>query len=452
MNTPPSLGKDELLGLIPVFDEESLGDKKLRRQADVPRMIVRAYRKAGPLFRMSLRRREWVVMAGPQANQFVWSHTELWNYPIMFPAFLEEMGPDHLNVLEGDAHTHKRNMLKPSMDQASAMRHLPTFDFWFKHELARKAGIGPVDLIEFWAKSIIKANAESASDESLSDAQIGILEAWEKQLIAGLTLGEARHAHYSRPEYVALKSGAMAILDRILEERLVGAKDRKDRFGDVLQLRRSQEGGLPERQFLIDDLYYVILAGAHNTSFLINWIFLYLYFFPAWRKRVEQELEAWDGNDLMALGKMSNLKAVILEIQRLRPLIHFTVRHSTQNFRFEGREVPAGVDVLCANTCCHFLEEFYDEPFEFRPQRFLDGGRFAPKTNGFFGGGVHICVGRNYAMIQAPLAIARMLKYYDVTFGNEPEMRAIVEDIGSILPEAIPASFRQKAGAAGVNQ
>jgi cytochrome P450 len=447
MNLQQSPERDELLARIPAFQEEDLGGKMIRRQTDVPRMIVRAFRQAGPLFRMNLRQRDWVVMAGPQANQFVWAHTELWNYPIMFPAFLEEMGPDHLNVLEGDAHTHKRNMLKPSMDQASALRHLPTFDFWFRHELARRAGTEPLDAIAFWAKAIIKANLESASRQRPTDAEIDVLEEWEKQLIAGLTKGEARHAHYSRPEYVALKSGAMAILDRILEERLCDPEDRRDRFGDVLKLRRGQDGGLPQRQCLIDDLYYVVLAGAHNTSVLINWILLYLHFSPAWRDRVAQELASWDGSDLMALGRMNDLKAVILEIQRLRPLIHFTVRHSNANFQFAGMEVPAGVDVLCANTCCHFLEEFYAHPFEFHPERFLDGGRFAAKTNGFFGGGVHICVGRNYAMIQAPLAVARMLKSYDFAYADEPGMRVLMEDIGSILPDTIPSVVRPKAAA-----
>jgi cytochrome P450 len=445
MNMQNSPQKDGLLELIPLYEEEKLGEKKLRRQADVPGLMVRAYRKAGPVFRMNLNQKSWVVLAGPEANQFVWTRTELWNYPIMFPAFLEEMGPDHLNVLEGDRHTHKRNMLKPAMDQASAVRHLPGFDRWFRHELARRAGPAPIDLIEFWAEAIIKANAESVSEVSLSDAVIHRLAEWEARLLAGIRKGEEeRRAHYSDPEYVALKAEAMAIFNRIIEERLADPGDRKDRFGDVLKLRGAQEGGYPERQFLIDDLYYVVLAGAHNTAFLINWIFLYLYFLPEWRDRVKRELESWDGHDLRALGKMNHLKAVILEIQRLRPPIHFTLRHSTQVFEFAGLKVPADTDVLCASTCCHFLEEIYPDPFEFKPERFLEVGKFAAKTNGFFGGGVHICVGRNYAMMQAPLAIARMLKDYDITYGNEPEMRAIMEDIGSILPDSIPAVLRRR--------
>jgi cytochrome P450 len=335
-------------------------------------------------------------------------------------------------------------MLKPAMDMASAMRHLPGFDHWFTRELERKAGTGAVDLIEFWAETIGRANAESVSRTSLSENELHRLTQWEKQLLAGLSKGEARHAYYARPEYIALKADAMAILNRILDERLSDPAERKDRFGDVLRARGNHEGGYPERQCLFDDLYYIIIAGVHNTSMLINWIFLYLYFSPEWKNRVRQELESWDGRDLMALGQAHSLKAVILEIQRLRPLIHFTLRQAVHDFEFAGLKVPGGTDILCANTCCHYLEEIYPDPFEFRPERFMDGGGFVPRTNGFFGGGVHVCVGRNYAMIQAPLAVARMLKYYDVTYTNEPEMKALMEDIGSILPDSVSAMVQRK--------
>jgi len=46
-------------------------------------------------------------------------------------------------------------------------------------------------------------------------------------------------------------------------------------------------------------------------------------------------------------------------------------------------------------------------------------------------------------MVQAPLAVARMLKYYEVNYSNEPEMKAVMEDIGSILPDSISAAIQR---------
>jgi cytochrome P450 len=55
----------------------------------------------------------------------------------------------------------------------------------------------------------------------------------------------------------------------------------------------------------------------------------------------------------------------------------------------------------------------YADPLKFQPQRFVEDGRFVAKSNGFFGGGTHICLGRNHAMFQTPIALAQMLKFYD---------------------------------------
>ena len=397
------------------------------------------------MFRAWTEGQMWVVMAGPEANQFVWNNTELWNYPIMFPGFLEQMGPDHLNNLEGKEHAHKRAMLRPGMDRAAVMRHLPGYNHWFGVELERKSDSGPLDLVEFWAETITKANTKTVSQVEISDDEIKRLTDWEGQMLSGLNLGEARHAYYARPEYQALKSEAFALMGRMVEERLADPARWNDAVADVFCARSQQEGGYPERFRLVDDLYYILVAGVHNTARWINWILLQLHFSPEWRDRVLEELEGWDDHDVMALSSMNCLKAVIMETQRLRPIVHFTRRHAAQDFEFAGYKVPSGTNILMANSCCHFLEEFYEQPFNFRPERFLDGGKFAARTNGFFGGGVHICVGRNFSMLQTPIAVARMLRSYEISYTDPAEMKRVTEDTGRGLPDSISATFRSTA-------
>jgi len=439
-----SLKSDRPLDLIPTHPEDEAILSDVRTQPNIPCFLVDAYRQTGPIFRAWTEGKMWVVMAGPEANQFVWNNTELWNYPVMFPGFLDQMGPDHLNNLEGKEHTHKRAMLRPGMDRPAVMRHLPGYNHWFGAELERKAGSAPLDLIEFWANTITKANTKTVTQVDLSDEEIERLTTWEDQMLSGLGLGEARHAYYARSEYLTLKAEAMALMGRMVDERLADPTRWNDAYTDVLRARNQQEGGHPERYCLVDDLYYLLVAGVHNTARWINLILLQLHFSPEWQNRVRGELEAWDGRDVMAVGGMASLKAIIMEIQRLRPIVHFTRRNAAQDFEFGGYNVPAGTNILMANSCCHFLEEFYDDPFSFRPERFLDGGKFAPRTNGFFGGGVHICVGRNFSMLQAPLAVAGMLKFYEIKYANETEMKLLAEETGRSLPTSVAASFRRR--------
>lgn len=436
---------EESVAGIPLYREGSSDEESGRRlEEDRAGFLVRAYRSAGPIFQTRMGDRSWIVLAGAEANDLVWKRTELWDYPHVFPAFGEQMGPDHLNVLEGDAHRHKRAMLKPAFDQGPAMRFLPGFNVCCRAALERAQDKGAVEMVEFWAETIAWANTQTVSRVDLPDGELKRLVRWEREMLAGIFLGESRHAHYARPEYQALHGEAMALMGKIVDERLAHPDRHNDNFSAVLRARSAQPGGLPARESLIDDLYYILVAGVENTARLITWAALYSWLSPGWLERLRSELNDWDGADVAALAEMTGLKAVILETQRLRPPAFFLPRHSARDFEFAGYRIPAGASILSANTLCHFLEEYFEDPFAFRPERFMDGGRFAPRVNGFFGGGVHICLGRNYTLLQTPVALARMLKQCDLEFLDEAALREMIAHPKRQIPPEV--RVRIKAG------
>jgi cytochrome P450 len=101
--------------------------------------------------------------------------------------------------------------------------------------------------------------------------------------------------------------------------------------------------------------------------------------------------------------------------------------------------------VINAHTVGHFLDEIYPDAFSFNPGRFVENGRFAPRANGFFGGGVHICLGRNLTLMQTPVALAQMLKYHDVDYIDEAALRPIFRTPGRQIPPEIWATFKPRA-------
>jgi cytochrome P450 len=163
---------------------------------------------------------------------------------------------------------------------------------------------------------------------------------------------------------------------------------------------------------------------------------------PAWLAELRAELDGWDGKDVMALSRLPKLKATIMEAQRYYPLVFFNFRQAARNFEYKGFQFETGQFITHAQSTCHFLEEMYVDPLEFKPQRFVEDGRFIAKTNGFFGGGTHICLGRNYTMLQTPIALAQMIKYYDIEFAGDPAGPAM--PAGSALKElAVKVSPRR---------
>lgn len=442
--TAPTAG--EALTEIPYYQEGGSDDESMDRlESDRPGFLVRAYRQSGPVFRTCVGGEPTVILAGPEANDFVWRSTDLWDYPLMFPGFREQLGPDHLNNLEGEAHRQKRGVLKGAFDQGPAMRYLPEFNRRFHAKLADAAEREPLDLIRFWAETIVEANTHTVVQANVSERALKRLVRWESEMLEGISLGEGRHAFYGREEYAQLREGALALMGAIVDERLAHPDRHDDNFAAVLRSRRQPSGDYPPRHCLIDDLYYIIVAGVENTSRLINWTALQVAFSPEWQERLRAEVDAWDGEEIAALGAMPVLKAVIMETQRLRPPVFFTRRHSKREFEFAGIRVPAHTHVFSANTLCHFLEEIYPEPLAFKPERFLDGGRFVPRSNGFFGGGVHLCLGRNHSLMQTPLALAQIFKYHDLHYVDELELRDIVAAPGRPMPDEIRAEIAPRA-------
>ena len=68
----------------------------------------------------------------------------------------------------------------------------------------------------------------------------------------------------------------------------------------------------------------------------------------------------------------------------------------------------------------HFDESIYEDPFQFKPQRWV--GRSYPKqAHGTFGGGSHICLGMNVARIQIPITLGFLLSNYNFTVTKAPK-------------------------------
>ena len=79
-----------------------------------------------------------------------------------------------------------------------------------------------------------------------------------------------------------------------------------------------------------------------------------------------------------------------------------------------GYRIPAGSVFVLAQLLIHRHPEFWEEPDAFRPERFLgqpppDRPRFAYFP---FGGGPRVCIGAQFATIEATLVLATVARRY----------------------------------------
>ena len=134
------------------------------------------------------------------------------------------------------------------------------------------------------------------------------------------------------------------------------------------------------------------------------------------------------------------LKATIMEVERLQPGALRLARVTAEEIELLGCKIPADTLVFHNHTLCHFLEEIYEDPFAFKPQRWLDG-EYPKKAHGTFGGGTHFCLGTNVTRVHAPVILTNLVKNYGLELKFQPDFRHVVDLGGAFHRVPLPARF-----------
>jgi cytochrome P450 len=201
---------------------------------------------------------------------------------------------------------------------------------------------------------------------------------------------------------------AREALDRFIYEEIALRRAEKGAEADdvlSLLLRATHEDGSPmtDRE-LRDELVTVIGAGHETTATALAWAVERLVRTP----RVLDRLR-----DSLAAGEDDYLEAVAKETLRARPVITDVARKLTAPTEIGGYELPASTFVLPAILVIHYREDLYPDPFEFRPERFLEG-----QGEGYawipFGGGVRRCIGAAFAQYEMQKVLEAVVQRADL--------------------------------------
>ena len=151
---------------------------------------------------------------------------------------------------------------------------------------------------------------------------------------------------------------------------------------------------------LCDAMRTLLLAGHDTTASTLTWLLERLSRHPQALSRTEAA--ALDGDD-------DYLDAVIKEAMRLRPVGPMTVRLAAQDFELPGLTVPAGTIVVPYITLVQRRADLWEDPLEFRPERFLNT---TVSTYAWipFGGGRRRCLGAAFSLIEARVVLRTILR------------------------------------------
>ncbi|RUS91410.1 hypothetical protein EGW08_000840 [Elysia chlorotica] len=204
------------------------------------------------------------------------------------------------------------------------------------------------------------------------------------------------------------------------------------------EMHKKQESSEPthfDEPNLISLVKSMIIAGTETTSNTINWCVLYCLHHPQVQEKVFEEIQTHVGTSrapsISDMSKLRYLTAVIRETQRLAGIAPLLSRVVSESFEVQGYLIPKGSQLFINLNSTLHDESKWENPLQFRPERFLDANGDVFKPNEFlpFGLGRRICVGEALARTELDLFLASMFQ----RFRFEPEDPAQLPSLKAVL-------------------
>ncbi|KAL7191033.1 hypothetical protein ACSBR2_023163 [Camellia fascicularis] len=252
-------------------------------------------------------------------------------------------------------------------------------------------------------------------------------------------------------------------LEGVVEERLNGLETEiynsnggqdgytgsEDFLDSLLHIYKENSAGVPiDRDSIKALILTTFAAGTDTTSTFLEWAMTELLRHTQIMKKVQTEVREVLGQkkDITDedLEKMHYLRAMIKETLRFHPPIPLLVaREARHDVKVMGYDVSAGTMVITNAWAIGRDPVVWDEPEEFRPERFLNSPidykgldfQFIP-----FGAGRRGCPGISFAMAVNELVLANLLNKFDwqLPGGAKAEDLDITECPGVTIHKRIP--------------
>ncbi|KAJ8771907.1 hypothetical protein K2173_027084 [Erythroxylum novogranatense] len=171
---------------------------------------------------------------------------------------------------------------------------------------------------------------------------------------------------------------------------------------------------------LVDECKTFYFGGQETTNTLLSWTVLLLAIHTDWQEEARNEILKILGQqtpNAEGIAKLKIMSMIINETLRLYPPVLSLHRQVSKEIRLGKLTLPANMYLLLSILALHHDPNIWGEDVHlFKPERFSEGVAKAADGNSAaylpFGAGPRICVGFNFATIEAKIALCMILQRY----------------------------------------
>jgi cytochrome P450 len=211
----------------------------------------------------------------------------------------------------------------------------------------------------------------------------------------------------------------IAFVGMLMAERRAAGKNEGAPPNDLFDLmgaaRDPETGEAFTDEQLGDQVATMILAGHETTATALFWSLYLLSLDPATQEQVAAEVQGATVDGALDLDRLKFTRAVVDETMRLYPPAFLIARAAAGPDTIAGMPVRKNDVILIAPWLLHRHEKLWRDPNAFVPSRFMTGtppDRFAYLP---FGVGARVCIGAHFALVEATLALAKMIGAFRVS-------------------------------------
>lgn len=208
--------------------------------------------------------------------------------------------------------------------------------------------------------------------------------------------------------------------DRIVARAAEAGGDREDLVARLHGAVDPETGEpIPPSEILEQALVF-LLAGYDTTSTALAMTLHLLGAQPQLQDAIRAEVERVVGDGTPSAEHVDDLELTqrcLYEGMRLYPPAYITSRTASEDTTVDGWQVPAGAVLVTPFAVLHRHEDHWPDPERFDPDRFRPAAVKARDRYAYlpFGGGPRSCIGERFAVMEATLALAVLLRRFALT-------------------------------------
>ena len=381
----------------------------------------------GDIYRLNLGFGQPIMLNHPRHAQHVFiDHSRTYVKTGVFWNSIRTLIGNGLIVSEGDFWLRQRRMMQPhfhmkrlaKLTAVMVAAIAESFDAW-EQRVNCTFDVSPAwnaITMNVMTKAMFGASLDQATMHNITHAMSFAIE----YLMVGM-VAQVLPPAVPMPNKTRFQHSIQVVDDVLLsmiEARRQSDTPHDDLLSMLIETVDTESGESMTNSQLRDEVFTLFLAGYETTATAMTWLSHFMLYDVSMVRQLRDEVDRVLQGRLPTFDDLPHLtytRMVFQEALRIMPPAWWVTRQAVEDDEIDGFLIPAGstVTMMMGNIQRH--PDFWQMPDQFIPERFTPDAIAARHKYAWipFGAGKRMCIGRDFALIEAQCILAIFMQRYE---------------------------------------